>query len=385
MRGHIRELPSGRFQARYPKGKRGKFTTKSHDTYEEAEKWLRDQDYRYDRGDWLDPKRSQEFFDSVADAFLKSRRSLRETTRARDESVMKNLVLPHLGDFQLRDISTEVLIDWITTLDEFEEKAPATVTKAYHLAAGVLDYAVETNRIGRNPARLPSVKRSLPKIEKLRKMRILDVDEIAELADAIDPRFRALVLLAGHTGMRWGEIVGLKAKFLDLNDRTISVAGTLAEVAGRVTYQPFSAKNNSSRRVVAISKMLAGVLRDHLAEHPAVGNAFIFTAPEGGELRRTHFRNRYWLPAVKSSVGLPLVFHDLRHSHASILAKNKVHPKVVADRLGHKSTQMTMDTYSHAFAGMDEEVADLLDDLTGGDRKHGRSTQSERKVSDIRP
>lgn len=387
MAGHIRRLDSGRWQARFPQGGRGKFSTRSFERKIDAERWLRDQNQARDRGEWIDPRAAEERFDTVADAWLATRRNSRAaTTRARDESVMRNLVVPHLGEFQLREIKPEVVVEWITTLVEDEEKAPATVTKAYHLAAGALDWAVETGRIGRNPARLPSVRRdALPKIEKHRKMRILDLDEISELADAIDPRFRALILMAGHTGLRWGEAVGLKAKYLDLNGRTIEVAGTLAEVAGRVTYQPMTAKTKTSRRQVAISRMLADVLRDHLAEHPVVGDGFVFTAPEGGELRRTHFRTRYWRPAVKASVGLPLTFHDLRHSHASILARQGFHPKVVADRLGHKSVMVTLDTYSHLFPGMDREVADRLDELAGESMKHEGSTERRSKVSDIRP
>ena len=76
---------------------------------------------------------------------------------------------------------------------------------------------------------------------------------------------------------------------------------------------------------------------------------------------RTTIRTRNWLPATRASVGLPLRFHDLRHTHAAILIAQGEHPKVIQLRLGHSSIQVTLDTYGHLFEGLDEAAADRLD------------------------
>ena len=78
-------------------------------------------------------------------------------------------------------------------------------------------------------------------------------------------------------------------------------------------------------------------------------------------MRRTNFRRRSWLPAVRASVGEPLRFHDMRHSHAAMLIAEGEHPKVIQARLGHSSIQVTLDTYGHLFEGLDEAAADRLD------------------------
>lgn len=78
-------------------------------------------------------------------------------------------------------------------------------------------------------------------------------------------------------------------------------------------------------------------------------------------MRRTNFRRRVWLPAVRSSVGEPFRFHDLRHTHAAMLIAQGEHPKVIQLRLGHSSIQVTLDTYGHLFEGLNEAAADRLD------------------------
>jgi integrase len=86
----------------------------------------------------------------------------------------------------------------------------------------------------------------------------------------------------------------------------------------------------------------------------------IFTAPDGGPLRRAGFRNRAWKPAVKASVGEPLRFHDLRHSHVALLIDRGTHPAVIAARLGHTSVTTVLDVYGHLYDGLDRSAADTL-------------------------
>ena len=87
----------------------------------------------------------------------------------------------------------------------------------------------------------------------------------------------------------------------------------------------------------------------------------MFQAPDGGPLRRTTFRERFWLPAVRASVGEPCRFHDLRHTHVALLIAQGEHPKVIQQRLGHASIRTTLDTYGHLFEGLDEAAAERLD------------------------
>jgi len=112
---------------------------------------------------------------------------------------------------------------------------------------------------------------------------------------------------------------------------------------------------------VALPKFLSEELARHISQWPPAADGFLFTAPEGGPVRRTNFRRRTWLPAVEASVGQPLRVHDLRHTHAAILIAQGEHPKVIQLRLGHSSIQVTLDTYGHLFEGLDEAAAERLD------------------------
>ena len=120
-------------------------------------------------------------------------------------------------------------------------------------------------------------------------------------------------------------------------------------------------KTSASHRQIALPRFVANVLAEHLATWPPGSDGFVFQAPMGGPVRRSNFRRRVWLPAVKASVGEPMRFHDLRHTHVVMLIAQGEHPKTILARLGHTSISTTLDTYGHLFEGLDEAAADRLD------------------------
>ena len=164
---------------------------------------------------------------------------------------------------------------------------------------------------------------------------------------------RRLLVYPAHAGLRLHR--------LDLMRRSITVTEQLGEVGGQlVVSEP---KTKTSRRTIAVPRFLVSELENHLAARPASECDYVFTTSTGSPLRRTAFRARVWLPAVDTSVGRPMRFHDLRHSHAAILISQGEHPKVIASRLGHASIRTTLDVYGHLFDGLDDAAADRLDKL----------------------
>ncbi|HVE76399.1 MAG TPA: tyrosine-type recombinase/integrase, partial [Actinomycetota bacterium] len=91
-----------------------------------------------------------------------------------------------------------------------------------------------------------------------------------------------------------------------------------------------------------------------------------FVGGQGSPLRASLFRRRFWNPAVEASVGYPMRFHDLRHTHAALLIAENTHPKTMQARLGHASIATTLNTYGHLFEGLDEAVAEGLETLWSG-------------------
>lgn len=373
MAGHIRKLEGGRYMARFPLGQRGKFRSKTFNRRLDADRWLTSQNSARDRGEWVDPAHSAESFRAVADGWLAGRRNVAESSRARDTSYLRNLILPFLGQLRLRDVTADVLDGWVANLDE--DYAPATTRKAFNIASQILDRAVILRKIPANPARIKDAV-SLPALDPS-EMRFLSVDELGDLADAVDPRYRALVLSGAYTGLRWGELAGLRAKYLDLNAGTVTVAESLYEVGGKLGWK--SPKTSASRRTITLPPYLIEELRVYLGDHPVVGDGLVFPDSRGGPLRRSNFARRTFKPAVRASVGEPCRVHDLRHTHAAWLIANGEHPKTIQSRLGHASIKATLDRYGHLMPGLDEAAAGRL----AGPVKHSGSTQADATVSKI--
>jgi integrase len=147
-------------------------------------------------------------------------------------------------------------------------------------------------------------------------MRVATVTQVAALAQAIHPRFRALVLVAAYAGLRWGELVGLRVKRVDLLHQRITGAEQATEIDGHFTWGP--PKTEAGRRTVTLPTMAAAALAEHLAAYGQRGpDGLVFTSTEGGLLRRSNFNRRVWRPATRA-VGLDgLRFHDLRHTSAT--------------------------------------------------------------------
>jgi integrase len=231
--------------------------------------------------------------------------------------------------------------------------APATTRKAYQLSAAALAAAVDNGLIPLSPCR----KVELPQIETP-EMRFLEPEEIKLLAETIDEQYRAIVLTAAYSGLRFGELCALKVERFDARRRTIRVEESLAEVRSQFIFK--SPKSEASRRTVSVPGFLVDELAQHISTYPD-RSGLVFTAQGGGPIRRTNFRRRIWLPAVGASVREPCTFHDLRHTHAALLIAQGEHPKVIQARLGHASIKTTLDTYGHLFDGLDEAAADRLD------------------------
>ena len=211
--------------------------------------------------------------------------------------------------------------------------------------------------IAKNPAK--GVK--LPKIasSRLDATRVLGIGDVVHLAEAIEPRYRAMVILAAGTGLRFGEVAALRTTSIDMLRRKLQVTETLRDINGSIDFGP--PKTRKSRRVVTMPQFVINDLASHLASYGDGDGGLIFTDTLGGPIRPSNFRRRIWHPAVEASVGPPLRFHDLRHSHAAVPISEGVHPKTISERLGHESITITMDIYGDLLPGVEEAAADSID------------------------
>jgi integrase len=335
----------------------GKHRSKNFRLKRDADRFARNTQTDIERGEWVDPKLGLVALSEVLESWQRGKLNRRPSTKARDESVIRKHIVPAFGDRPLASIQPADVRSWVARL-KAAGYSSATIRKAAQLLSACLEAAVDDGLIVRNPAR----RIDLPKVER-REMRFLSPDEITQVADAVPDRYRVLVLTAGFTGARWGELAGLKVERLDMLRRTMTIDQQLVEVKGKVSLA--DVKTSSARRQVTLPRFLVTELANHMATYPATNGHLVFTASNGHPLRRTNFRRNVWLPGVAASVGHPCRFHDLRHSHAAMLIAQNEHPKVMQNRLGHSSIRVTLDTYGHLFPGMDEAVADRLDAAFG--------------------
>ncbi len=287
---------------------------------------------------------------------------LRPTTRRIYDANLRNRILPELGDYEIGKLTTSILRAWLAALTtkitrRGQPLAPASVSQAYRTLNRVSAAAVDNELLGRNPLR--GVKP--PRVE-VEPMRFLSHDEVATLASLIDPRYRALVLVAAYSGLRAGELTALRRKHVDLLRRMLTFVEQVQYISGR--YVVSAPKTSAGRRSVALAGVVADALDEHLrmyAEPSA--EALVFPAPEGGYLRRENFRKRVWAPAVNAAGVAPLRLHDLRHTCASLSIAAGADVKVLQGMLGHASAALTLDRYGHLLPGQSRSVADRLDEM----------------------
>lgn len=187
-----------------------------------------------------------------------------------------------------------------------------------------------------------------------------------------DHRHWPVWYLAANTGMRRGELVGLRWRDVDLESRRISVRNAIVSVGYKACRS--DPKTRRGHRTIDIDHRTVGMLGEHRRAQDDEGAAagitgpseFVFTKPDGRPFHPELVRQAFDRRVARTQV--PRIrFHDLRHTHATLLLKAGVPPKIVSERLGHATVAFTMDIYAHVIPGMQAEAADMFRDLVFGD------------------
>ncbi len=189
-------------------------------------------------------------------------------------------------------------------------------------------------------------------------MCFLSPEEIVRLANAVDDRYRVFIYTTAYTGMRWGEVVGLKVSRVNFLRGVIEIKEAMTELRGK---QQLGPTKTGKVRSVSMPKFLVHMLAEHLAKYPS--NDYVFTAAEGGAIRK-HWARRHFKPAlVKADLNPKLRFHDLRHTCAALLIAQGAHPKEIQERLGHSTIRLTFDRYGPLFPTLHDRLRQALEFL----------------------
>ncbi|WP_166789817.1 tyrosine-type recombinase/integrase [Cryobacterium sp. TMT1-2-2] len=262
-------------------------------------------------------------------------------------------IIPKLGKVPLSRLRKQHIADFITTLTR-DGRGATTVRRIHATLRSALSDALGRDLIDSNPAILPSKSRTLPSIETKR-VSPWEPTEAAHFLDVASAhRLGALFELAVLTGMRRGELCGLRWQDVDLTARKLSVNVQLVQVGANTVEQSIKTAAGSQRVVPLGDRAVAALITwqlSQLTERDAAGVAWVtsgrvFTMDDGRQLRPAYASRLF--DTIQDGIGVPRQrFHDLRHLFASLALSSGEDMGVVSKLMGHSTSVITRDLYAH--------------------------------------
>lgn len=281
------------------------------------------------------------------------------------------LALPHVGEIplqQLNVLDVEKLVDTI-----HHEHSPKGAARVLRVLSMALRQGVRWQMLPGNVAQ--SVR--APRVRKA-EMQVWTPQQVERFLQVAAPhRLSPLFALALSTGMRKGELLALQWQDIDLTSRELTVRRNLVvNEAGQ--YELGLPKTESGHRKIILASDTVEMLRQHWEAEKRGWRTprpehFVFTSSSGTHVEPRHLAKVY--KRLIAEAGLPRIrFHDLRHTSASLLIRQGVAPKVVADRLGHADVRFTLQVYTHVYDDQRAEAALPIKELLHDKSKSGAKT-----------
>jgi integrase len=340
--------------------------SEAHSSAKAADRARRDALTALERGSFV-PRSNETVAEFLYEWLEAIRATIRATTFASYRVNVEARIIPALGHVKLQALGPAALNRFYAELADAGLSAK-TIRNIHVILHKALADAVRWGRISRNPASLADPPRATRP-----QMSVWTVEQIrAFLEHEIGERLFAAWLLLAMTGMRRGELLGLRWSDVDLDAGRAAVVQTLVLVDGKPEFS--EPKTGRGRRQIAIDSASIAALRAHRArqakERLAAGSIWVdsglvFTREDGAPIHPEHLVDMFARRA--SLAGLPKIrLHDLRHSYATAALAAGISPKVVSERLGHATVAMTLDTYSHVLPSIDEASAERVAGLILG-------------------
>ena len=372
--GNIRKRKDGRWEGRYTVGhdpETGKAIIKNvlgktqAEVKEKLKKAIEENvgiDYgrskTYTAGNWLEV-----WYENYAKI------KMRPSSYLNYRGYIENHIKPQLGKIPLNDLTTlhlqqfykkllaEGRVERIEAQKQPKGLSAKTVRNIHQIISSALKLAVEQRLIARNPADGCA----LPKAER-KEMQTLPVEQLTSfLREAKDSGVYELYYLDLATGLRRGELLGLKWTDIDLDRGVLKIQRAISRQNGKVVEAPLKTKN--AYRTLPLSADAIDVLK---AQKNKVGSSeWVFPSPTGGPMSPDSVL--HMLQRVLKRAGLPRIrFHDLRHTFATLALQNGVDIKTVSGMLGHFSAGFTLDTYAHVTTSAKREAAKTMGNILSG-------------------
>lgn len=335
---HVRRLDANRWQARYRDAEHHEHA-RNFATKIAAQRWLDAKIASIVRSDYVDPRAGRATIGVLAETWYATKAPLKLSSRLAYRSLLDTHVLPRWRDVEVRNVTTSEIAVWVATVSS--RRSASTTRKALSVLHQILALAVADRRLTVNPASGVAQPR-LPVTEE----RFLTASELDRLAcEMPSDRDRALTLLLGWVGLRFGEAAALRRTDVDILRRRARIQRAVAEVRGQLVQG--DPKTHAARTVglpAFVADELAAIMQRD-SDGP------IFASGSGSFLRVTAWKRRIFDPAARRAELNPpaLRVHDLRHTAASLSIASGASVKVVQSQLGHRSAMLTLDRYGHLF------------------------------------
>ena len=306
---------------------------------------------QYTVGTWMDT-----WFENVA------RIKVRPSSHQTYKGYIDNHIKPNIGKIPLEKLTTMDLqkfyrklltkgrVERVESKEQPKGLSAKTIRNINQVISSAMDLAVAQKIILTNPSNACE----LPKVEH-KEMQTIPAEQLqAFLDEARATGVYEMYYIELATGLRRGELLGLKWTDIDWKNGVIKVRRQVARVDGQIVEAPLKTKN--SYRAVSISPQAIEVLREQKRK---TNDQYVFPSPNGGPISPDSVNNM--LKRVLERAGIPTIrFHDLRHTFATIALQNGVDIKTVSGMLGHFSAGFTLDTYAHVTTSAQKEAAETM-------------------------
>lgn len=278
------------------------------------------------------------------------------------ESFVRLYINPNIGSIRLDKLQSNDIQNFYNNIRDNSSISPTTIRRMHSTLHNALDFALQRDLIPRNV----SEKVSLPRQKRFRPNTITEEQLISIIKATKETEIYIPVLIAALTGMRRGEVAGLKWENINFDSKTISIKHSLQrrKCTGLVLKQP---KTEDSYRTIKMNDTLYSVLIKHKSRQGELSqynpnefnNGFVCTFNDGRPIDPDYITKRF--NKILKKIDVPHIrFHDLRHTFATILLSKGIQVKFVSEILGHTSTKITQDIYSHVFMDSQEEAVNKI-------------------------
>ncbi len=337
-------------------------------TYKQAESLLREQQQAIYQGIYVvkTKKTVAQFMEHWLVTYAAS--NTRPRTQMGYRAHIRRHIGRHIGSIQLQLLRAEhIQRMYQSRLDE--GLSGTTVRHVHRILSQALSHAVKWSELVRNPAEAVTAPRPNP--SRIKMWDPLTLNQFLEQCGI--SRFSNLYRFTMRTGLRRGELLGLRWKDVDFNGKRLMVVNTLQRIDGQGLLEA-PPKTSRSRRSLALGQeamaILGSVRSKQMEQRLQVGPAwhdtgYVFTLSDGRPIEPGSVTRDFRTTVAK--LGIPeLNLHGLRHAFATLMLLAGVSAKVVSEMMGHSSVMVTLDTYSHVVQGLQEHAVSALDQYLVG-------------------